>query len=159
MRIRRLRSGDGEQRKRERTVNTKLLRRVAKHISEEPKRLAMGSFIQTKDETTAKFTEHYHRDKLRNFGTEPTEHNFAPCGTAACIAGWATILGKGDTDMPNSEGERLLDIDAYEAGRLFYVDSWPKQFEKPYMEAMTPAKRARIAVARIEHFIKTKGAE
>ena len=144
-------------------MNTKLLRRVAKHISEEPKRLAMGLWIQRKDDSYSGdglVYEHYHQDG--QFSNRATKHRFAQCGTAGCIAGWAVLLKHGVTkagkicDVP-VEAAKILDIE--DCGRLFYVDDWPEEFSLPYLSAHTPAKRARIAVARIEHFIKTKGAE
>jgi hypothetical protein len=53
--------------------------------------------------------------------------------------------------------------------RLFYLSTqtsdekhWPKEFERPYRRAIRAKKwadAAKIAVERIEHFIKTRGAE
>lgn len=38
---------------------------------------------------------------------------------------------------------------------LFEAVSWPSQFKDDYYAATTPARRAKIAAARIEHLIKT----
>ena len=132
-------------------MNTKLLRRVAKHISEEPRRFDMGYMTTPLDEIPKR--------------RQP------PCGTVACIAGWALILSKkakyNNEEFPvDSNGNQLGAIQAAQllqipnwGTNLFYVDDWPRSFRAQYTKARTAKRRADIAVARIEHFIKTKGAE
>lgn len=127
-------------------MNVKLLRKVAKHIAEEPNRFQMGDWIIKKGDEGERFREYSHNGKS-------TSHNFAPCGTAACIGGWTQIISK------RKNSKAALAINGEQAIRLFNVSVWPEQFETPYLLAKTPAKRVRIAVARIEHFIKTKGQE
>jgi hypothetical protein len=127
-------------------MNVRLLRRVAKHIAAEPRRFQMGDWIIKKSEEGERFREFSHKGGA-------TLHNFAPCGTAACIGGWTQIISK------RKNSTAALAIDEYQSLRLFNVSEWPEQFETPYLLAKTPAKRVRIAVARIEHFIKTKGQE
>jgi len=124
-------------------MNVKLLRKVAKFILAKPKRFDMA-----------------------NFGYRLPKKNGGPeCGTVACIAGWAVILSQGipqraDVPMPSIgrlEGMVALGISDEQAQRLFYTEPWPKQFAE-YDRDQT-LKAARIAVKRIEHFIRTKGKE
>jgi hypothetical protein len=146
-------------------MNVKLLRKVAKYILEEPRRLAMGSWV---------------RDANPKYKAHPA------CGTQACIAGTACILsGKAKLkthkegfkyfSLPQSAphiGQKELGLTHKEACRLFLLDSdwgdsgfegfeghWPHKFIQQYEGAKTNRKKARIAVARIEHFIKTCGKE
>ena len=130
-------------------MNTKLLRDVARHISEEPRRLDM--------------------ERITKRGKE-IKGEAPPCGTAACIAGWALLLTHDkeitgyENGFPVVNGRCLDVVDAAsligdEDHRLFFLSSWPKKFREPYAAAETPQQRAEIAVARIEHFIKTKGEE
>lgn len=43
--------------------------------------------------------------------------------------------------------------------RLIYLSCWPEAFRKPYMKAKQNRTKAKIAAARIEHFIATRGSE
>lgn len=127
-------------------MNVKLLRKIQKHILAEPKRFIMGTKIVSGEPGTP----------IRGYAVRPCDFNnrnpyeqaqtFAPCGTAACIMGWGDMLGASqeDRDMWNP---------------LCSASTWPKKFADPYAKAKTPLARARIASARIDHFIKTKGAE
>lgn len=135
-------------------MNTRLLRKVAKHIAEEPKRFQMGNWYQSNEVRTV----------VNEFATTaPATHPFPKCGTAACIGGWACILsGITDRDVLEDAGQaaaHFLAINDEKADRLFAVRSWPNAFRKKYRSAKKVTTRVRIAVARIEHFIKTKGAE
>lgn len=96
--------------------------------------------------------------------------NAPPCGTVACIAGWAAVLSQqqgGETIREVASrlwnaadtGGDALEIDYDGQNRLFYTCDWPSKFREQYDAAKTPTARARVTVARIEHFIKTKGAE
>lgn len=109
-----------------------LLRRVKLHILEEPRRLDMTLW------------------KSIRWGEDPP-----PCGTTACIGGWALILsqyqGKGPVDR---DAAKALHLTKKQAVRLFYVSFWPPEFKDAYLRAK-PKKRAAIAAARIDHFIKT----
>lgn len=131
-------------------MNTKLLRKVAKHIAEEPRRLEMEYMTTPLSKITPK--------------------DRPPCGTVACIAGWALILTKearyANTNFPVDESGDEVCADAAEnllgisdGQKLFYVNDWPNPFRDLYVAAKTPRGRASAAAARIEHFIKTKGAE
>ena len=150
-------------------MNVKLLRKVAKYIMEEPRRLNMGNWLRSAKEVC-------YLSKSRR----------PPCGTVACIAGTACIVagiaklvpeGKKQVYRLPPDGplaaQKVLGLTQEEACRLFLVDiewgdgpfdgvegHWPEQFAAVYSdEHNTPLKNAKIVVARIEHFIKTKGAE
>lgn len=135
-------------------MNTRLLRKVAKHIAAEPKRFIMGDLVQTSLERTFSF------DGAATFNSE---QKFPSCGTAACIAGWTCILSKKRTSLRVAAD--LLGIKgsffecSSETARLFDAGEWPEPFGRNYQGAKTPRARVKIAVARIEHFIKTKGKE
>jgi hypothetical protein len=106
----------------------------------------------------------------------------APCGTAACIMGWAHVIHSGhqrpaevSDDRPDSAVPRVfsdagaffasldaLDLDWEMRDRLFYTHSWPQEFEYAYHEAADVRNweaAALVAAARIEHFIETNGRE
>lgn len=127
-------------------MNVELLRKVKKHILEEPKRLYMTSYMNFRK-----------KDKIGR--------PFPKCGTTACIAGWACIL---TIDMEPAllyastsigfEAQRLLDLSSDEKYRLFEPLGWPEQF-KQGASGDGKKKTAEIAAARIEHFIRTKGRE
>ena len=53
--------------------------------------------------------------------------------------------------------QELLGLEYAQSDRLFFVDYWPGKFA--YNKAKTKKAKAEIAAKRIEHFIKTGGAE
>ena len=136
-------------------MNTRLLRKVAKHIAEEPRRFQMGTWYQSASM----------QDQVVEYSTKSSAntHDFPQCGTAACIGGWACILSgvtrKSVLDDAEAKAKKLLNLDSDSAFSLFSVRAWPSRFRDRYLSAKNPAARVRVAVARIEHFIKTKGAE
>jgi hypothetical protein len=139
-------------------MNVELLQRVKQHILEEPRRLDMDDWAHTSNE--------------------------APCGTQACIAGWACVLtGKATLNprgyytfgdplsdsyvSPSRVGGQALGLTPDEADRLFYAYGaeeeedygWPNEYRLRY-ERATDAKEKAIATAdRIDRFIATNGAE
>jgi hypothetical protein len=132
-------------------LNVRLLRKIQRHILEEPKRFIMGDVIVREDP-----------------GVEILDDELIwkmpKCGTAACIAGWALLLsGKRGSDM--SKAAKLLgiedpDTEGYDGdSALFYTSKWPAKFYNAWNVAKSNKARARVAVRRIEHFIKTKGKE
>lgn len=132
-------------------MNTKLLRKIKKHILEEPKRFVMHSLILTKD--------HGYTDTYTDDANKTTK--FAACGTAACIAGWATILSgkkEGEVDVWDF-GSKVLELNNIQTLNLFDDDSWPQNFGRAFHSSKSRKKRAEIAADRIEHFIKTKGSK
>jgi hypothetical protein len=147
----------------EQKINVKLLREVKKMILEEPRRLDMDTWASN----------------AREYGTPKDER--PPCGTVACIAGWTAILDyvgsrgkmpKGKalinlSDNAEATAQELLGLTSEQAARLFDSPAerwfsknlWPQKFVDAYLAAKTPQQRARVTASRIEHFIRTKGAE
>ena len=143
-------------------MNVKLLREVEKRILAEPRRFDMMTF----------------GDKLDKEAIEALGEEAPPCGTVACIAGhvdWMTHprlfaasvaidrFARDDSIVERAAKELGLNRfelsqDTY-AGRLFFDDEWPKKFQAAFSKAKTPLQRAKVAVKRIEHFIKTNGKE
>lgn len=123
-------------------MNTELLRKVQKHILEEPKRVHMSRFV-------------FDQDEMDEYRLKPPA-----CGTVACIGGWAAILGGKKESAGDSVSGALLDINFGEGERLFYRSAWPTKFSerldraKPQTEAY-----AQVVSDRIDHFIETGGQE
>lgn len=127
-------------------MNVKLLRQVQKFLLAEPRRFDMGEWI-----TSLAYAD----GVLAN----------PPCGTALCIAGAAyAISSKLKLDHTCVESV-VVSRGAVEAlqlegpSPLFFVCDWPEKFRTKYHNAETPLQRAKVGVARIEHFIKTGGKE
>jgi hypothetical protein len=103
----------------------------------------------------------------------------SPCGTAACIGGWADILSapsaserdiriRGRVNLDRAAnalglggssfwGEYLRD-EATERMVLFTgdpADNWPEPFAKQWRRAKTSKAQAKIAVAYLDHIIET----
>lgn len=129
-------------------INITLLRKVKKHILEEPRRLDMNVVLNG----------------------DQSGPDAPPCGTIGCIGGWTNFLsGKPEDSL--SDAAIRLGLDSDEQGRLFeepaYTVSqpteeragWPEKFMRRYLKAKTPQTRAKVTAERIDHFIKTKGAE
>lgn len=102
------------------------------------------------------------------------------CGTQACLGGETVLalrLGSiakgGGIFIKNNSAclgivliaQHALDLTEDEKNRLFYLKSWglvhgwPDEFDVAYKAAKTPRKRLSVAIARLEHFISTNGAE
>lgn len=126
----------------------RLLRRVIKHIKEEPKRFIMGSIIQKRGEEWFGYDTVYDGCSM---GIENWE--FPRCNTAACIAGWAAILA-GKERINWNNGKRALGITEAQANRLFHPDGWDAKLAEKYASAETHKVRVNAAVAQIEKFIK-----
>ena len=126
-------------------MNVQLLRRIQKRILKEPKQFCMGQWFN---------------DDLGGIA-------IPNCGTAACIAGWAMTLHGGYKKPSLADNEYLrtgqvpgmynLELNRKQSERLFYFDQWPVRFKQKKVEG-TKAFAVQ-AVRRIDHFIKTKGAE
>lgn len=155
-------------------MNVKLLRKIEEHILAEPKRLDMNFFV--------------HKEGLKGNGLYEKglldAARYPACGTMGCIAGWAKLLSTPelislDVKLPlarqkfmeefRSGGRTieaiaadLLEISATQAGRLFYVESWPEEFEEQYNAAEERdnlLEAAATTVARMEWFIETNGSD
>jgi len=137
-------------------MNVKLLRKIQKHILAEPRRLNMSHWAAPSHD--------------------------APCGTMACIAGWAVILTKRRgaekfrrvaerlgiglfpdpkriTLNPSTVAAKALRLDLDQKEKLFHTYGWPWNFREKYLNAENPRIRARAASDRIDHFIATHGKE
>jgi hypothetical protein len=155
-------------------MNVKLLRKIQKHILEEPRRLNMDGWGMVFDMEDAAI-----------------DKRVPPCGTAGCIAGTACIItgaikpsriigrtyrntytgGRPFWEFPDNtpdKARKALGLKKEQAQRLFYMPDhiwsdidlhWPKRFGTAYRKAKTPRGKARVTSRRIDHFIKTKGAE
>jgi hypothetical protein len=120
-------------------MNVKLLRKIQAAIKAEPRRFVMNNWINRRSRV-------------------------APCGTSACIAGHAVLLsfklpwkeaaGLRLKEHPSIEAMRLLKLSYNEATLLFYESAWPYQFKPGRGTTL-----AKHAIARIDHFIRTKGRE
>ena len=138
-------------------MNIRLLRRIAKVIQEKPREFDMGYWHI---DTTIDWFQGEH-DALCGL---PKDKRIS-CTTTHCIAGWAQVLSpKRNCRLPaDSDAQRLLGLTNEEADRLFHVDGggttlgWPRKFRGRGTNIWKPT--VKQAAARIEHFIKTKGAE
>jgi hypothetical protein len=139
-------------------MNTKLLEKTIKSIEEEPRRLDMKCWAKK---------------------VNPNNDANPPCGTKACIAGHVAFVnrklyfyefnGAAIKNFPgihiDTYAQEALKLDSDQAGRLFYFKNWndavgwPRKFSVAYNKAKTAKQRAKVAVARIRHFIATKGQE
>lgn len=96
----------------------------------------------------------------------------APCGTAACIAGWTAHLDNKLTlkqlwRNPKSAGKTAakslglqVDLQVFtdESDTLFSgypPDYWPEPFGGQYMDATTKRQQARVAIRYLKHIIAT----
>lgn len=130
-------------------MNVKLLRKVQKHILEEPRRINMNTVISYVD---------------------PSDKESPPCGTVGCIAGWTNILSRNPDgymydaaaalDLNPAQKRRLFTEPFYTGKKKFPADTtWPAKFAARYEKAKTAKTRAKVTSERIDHFIKTKGKE
>lgn len=134
------------------------------YFKEEPRRLDM---------------EDWHQGHLQDYNP--------PCGTTACFAGATCIKFKTARQshydssyyLPPISGwgesaAKILGLTDSQADRLFRLDSgatrlvetvkdtkniWPKRYANAYGKATTPAGRFKVFLNRVNHFLKTKGAE
>lgn len=135
-------------------LNVKLLEKVKAHILEKPRRFVMRTFIYRKEDAGMSV--------FMADGPETKFVKFEECGTAACIGGWAVLLNDGIDAKPLNLRQRaikLIGLKSVTGDELFEVSFWPRQFREPYYAAKTQRTRAKVAAARIDHFIATKGTE
>lgn len=129
-------------------MNKPLFRKIIKAIRDEPRRFNMGNWIITDDRE-------------------------APCGTTACIAGFAVILSKPKYQWKKTaasllsryrksekflfevEAAKLLRISESQADDLFFVSGWPDRFARRFNNARNREAEAKVVIARIEHFMKS----
>lgn len=144
----------------------KLVKKVQKHILEEPKRLNMHDWVNRLEDVLEGDPTWDQRQMAK----------FPVCGTTGCIAGWTVLLSrpvvkdeKGHlvvdrTILYESEAAALLQIkDGYSAENactdtLFYAGNWPEPYRSQYygdgLRIGSP-EAAKITVDRLEHFLTT----
>ena len=141
-------------------MNIEMLNRVKQTILDEPRKVNMHVFLERYTINMMKEESAY----------------IPPCGTHACIAGWACILDAMDkrgitieeinwdtirNNYMNVHGKarKILAISWEEQNKLFYLKDWPPEFAKRYDDSETAQERAEATAQRIEHFIATNGKE
>jgi len=107
--------------------NKELARKIRDHILAEPLRLNMRSWVIKRGDF----------DHLFDWGRE---EEYASCGTAACIGGWAELL----SGEYVGAGAELLGLDTDEEAELFY-----RWFHSPEYRKATVAQRAQMAARKI----------
>lgn len=132
-------------------MNVKLLRKIKKHILEEPRRFLMRTFMVRKSEVVGKT---FNGDSYQRIP-------FAKCGTAACIGGWAVLLSDGmdaPIDCVRERANQLLGLSPNDMhNEVYEVNYWPEEFSSAYREAKTQRARATVAAKFIDYLTK-KGA-
>ena len=139
-------------------MNVELLKKVKQQILEEPNRLSMHIEITQDEEEFYDVLDGYTKEKV----DEPNVALHPPCGTTACIAGWAVILSHPELKPKDvwrnytisSEAAWLLEITYPQMSKLYYTYNWPVQFREAF-KTTDIKKRAEVAAARIDHFIET----
>lgn len=145
-------------------MNIELLQRVKQHILAEPRRLNMGTWVSTVGKTVPAFAGVYGRD----------EADLPPCGTVACVAGWAVLLsrfnGKPEEyaafmrerntlfpdSLTSSIGQEELGLSPSQMETLFYVGRWPERFRVAHGQAEENGDyqaMAQITADRIDYMI------
>lgn len=118
-------------------MNVPLLRKIQQVIAESPAEFYMGMWHQEDSRAC---------DRLSDVNDL--------CGTTHCIAGWAQVLSpEHQSSTALLDGQKALGLDFVQADRLFYASRWPIRFWKGFQPSV------ENAIARIDHFIETGGAE
>lgn len=132
-------------------LNVRLLRRIQRHILDEPRRFFMLGAVATGPPGQCFNKYHCWARDLSDIAPA--------CGTAACIHGWLGVFsGKTPnqiTSLSLSWSADKLGLSRDAAETLFLIDQWPIKFRYRYENAKTPAGRARAADRRIEWLITT----
>jgi len=137
-------------------VNVRLLRKIQKHILEEPKRLRMNYWFIDGLTPGARFGGRLGYFDINESAEVPE------CGTVGCIAGWACVLSGPKPltgEWLDGRGQEALALTDDQRLRLFNVSNWPQLFIDKYAKAKTPRGRGTATASRIDHFIATKGKE
>ena len=124
----------------------KLLRRVRDHILADPRRYDQSTFIRTRS------------GSYRTYANT----DWPACGTAACIAGWTVILGKGvdgnalyRMDVPGA-AKRLLHLTVRQRLDLFHTTFGNKgHWSNLWCHAHSKDSKAKVAARRINYMIRT----
>ena len=123
-------------------INRELLLKIKQAILDEPKGFQMGGFKK----------QRIHSDSVcSDYGLA---WEFPRCGTACCIAGYALTLSGKDPDREENVVSTAKDLLGINNGLvLFYVEDWPVDLKKRFLEAKTPEERALIGAERIDRFL------
>ncbi len=116
-----------------------------KLILEEPKRMDMGTFIRPKS-----YVENLPKRR------RPT------CNTVACFAGWACVAKYGwdqaglrrHADRIEYKATEALGLTSLQAGDLFYVSNWPRDWRDKLWH-MNPGSKAyaKVVAAYAKEFL------
>lgn len=140
------------------TPNTiKALRWIKRQVLKEPRQFQMANF----------------------FENDLEEIEIPNCGTAACIGAWGICYvkhinpkqamkrivraekrknwGAGNPNIAWKRGQSAIGLSDRQSELLFKFECWPKQFRRLKRQGTLPY--AQQAARRIDHFIKTDGAE
>lgn len=156
-----------------------ILRRVAAHIVEEPKR----------------FNMHHWGIGYSKEAADVKSLSVPACRTTGCVAGWVIFLKKpmlwkqllryaqaediessGNYELdsisdPPTLAQEILGITELQARNLFYLEGisgsygsdqsvgWPLKYFTAFSNAKSQKQEAKVAAARILHFVDTDGAE
>lgn len=132
-------------------MNVKLLRKIKQRILRKPNRFDMNHWF-------SRTRKYYGFTEQLSEATHNPKEFIEECGTAACIAGWACILGEGSFMFScEDEARRLLNLTFHQSQRLFLEQGWPAEFRASSSESNE--QRAMRAAKRIDHFIATNGRE
>jgi hypothetical protein len=103
-------------------------------------------------------------------GQEAIFDDNAPCGTAACIGGWADILsGRGSLKWARVDLDRAAEslgltgenwVSEYRTERAVLFDpspehAWPSPFNSQWEKAKTQRGQARVAIRYLTHILNT----
>jgi hypothetical protein len=128
-----------------RKLNVKLLRKIQRHVLDNPKRIDMDCFIERKAEEL-------------EAGRGLEHDTFPRCGTVGCIAGWAVTLSTKERIPYGQIAEKakaLLGLSDIQAYQLFYVNHWPILWREITNSQYQTRAHAKLVVKRIDHLIAT----
>lgn len=131
-------------------MNVKLLRQVKRAILAHPTQVRMDTLFS-----------HF----------SPVHSKVGGCGTAGCIAGWATFLvdkkksknpkaytldkaSRRSSDNIAKARRALCLADFGQLQSLFYLEGWPDQFANALGKAKTAKQYAQVVADRIDDFIE-----
>lgn len=146
-------------------MNVPLLDKVKERLTAFPHRFSMANWVRNAP-------GHDTLDQYPRFGPKDAKillDSQTACGTVACIGGLAIIIDTAEGEQEHVFNEdvetagiwkharKILDLTSEQADRLFLLHAWPEPYCRQYTEHWP--NRAQIAVSRINHFIRTGGAE
>ncbi len=146
-------------------MNIERLQRIKALILEEPRRLIMEGYHFGGVKENKWDEEQWLEELAESFGKrqKATPALIPPCGTAACICGWANILEMQDKGLKlqcdmgdETAAAAWLGISPAwtreEPSRrdVFHVDYWPQDFKARYEKAANPQQRAQAAADYID---------